>query len=127
MRAIYALGLDAVTPADARLQAQIDWLMAHRTGHRWSPDKATGPAMLAVCRWFARSQFDSDKYKLKIYVNDFLAKEAGNRRRAPTQSVDVPAELLKGTSPSSASASKWPAAAASPTSASWAASCPATS
>jgi len=95
VRAIYALALDAVTPADAKLQAQIDWLMAHRTGHRWSPDKATGPAMLAVCRSFVRSQFDSDKYKLTIYVNNFLAKELEIDASAPTQTVDVPAELLK--------------------------------
>ena len=95
IRAIYALGLDAVSPADAKLQAQIDWLMAHRTGHRWSPDKATGPAMLAVCRWFARSQFDSDKYKLTVYVNNFLAKELEIDKSAPTQSIDVPADLLK--------------------------------
>ncbi|HPM82478.1 MAG TPA: MG2 domain-containing protein, partial [Candidatus Anammoximicrobium sp.] len=95
VRAIYALALDAVTPAEAKLQAQIDWLMAHRTGHRWSPDKATGPAMLAVCRSFARSQFDSDKYKLTIYVNNFLAKELEIDASAPTQTVDVPAELLK--------------------------------
>ena len=59
--------------------------MAHRTGHRWSPDKATGPAMLAVCRWFARSQFDSDKYKLTVYVNNFLAKELEIDKSAPTQ------------------------------------------
>jgi len=95
VRAIYALALDAVTPAEAKLQAQIDWLMAHRTGHRWSPDKATGPAMLAVCRSFVRSQFDSDKYKLTIYVNNFLAKELEIDASAPTQTVDVPAELLK--------------------------------
>lgn len=95
VRAIYALGLDAVAPADARQQAQIDWLMAHRTGHRWSPDKATGPAMLAVCRWFARSQFDSDKYKLTVYVNNFLAKELEIDQAAPTQTLDIPADLLK--------------------------------
>ena len=51
--------------------------------------------MLAVCRWFARSQFDSDKYKLTVYVNNFLAKELEIDQSAPTQSIDIPADLLK--------------------------------
>ena len=34
----------------------VDWLLAHRTGNRWAPEKATGPAALALCRWFADSR-----------------------------------------------------------------------
>src|SRR5690606_11961315 len=51
LRAIYALALDKTTPASPRLKEQVDWLLAHRTGHRWSPDKATGPAMLVLGSW----------------------------------------------------------------------------
>jgi len=94
VRAIYALGLEKVTPSDGRLKEQIDWLMANRTGHRWSPDKATGPAMLAACRWFARSQFKQEKYKLTVFVNDLLAKELEIDADSHTQTIDVPAELL---------------------------------
>ena len=94
VRAIYALGLEEVTPSDGRLKEQVDWLMANRTGHRWSPDKATGPAMLAVSRWFARSQFKDEKYKLTVYVNDHLAKELDVDADSRTQTIDVPSELL---------------------------------
>jgi len=94
VRAIYALGLEEVTPADGRLKEQVDWLMANRTGHRWSPDKATGPAMLAVSRWFARTQFNDEKYKLTVYVNDHLAKELEVDADSRTQTIDVPSELL---------------------------------
>src|SRR5690606_6728031 len=41
LRALVALALEQLSPADAKLAAQIDWLLAHRVGHRWSPDKAT--------------------------------------------------------------------------------------
>jgi len=94
VRAIYALGLEKVTPGDGRLKEQIDWLMANRTGHRWAPDKATGPAMLASCRWFARSRFKDERYKLTVFVNDHLAKELEIDADSRTQTIDVPAELL---------------------------------
>ncbi len=94
VRSIYALALEKATAGDARLKEHIDWLMANRTGHRWSPDKATGPAMLAVCRWFARTQFNNEKYKLTVYVNDLLAKQLEIDADSRTQTIDVPSELL---------------------------------
>jgi hypothetical protein len=45
--------LQQTRPQDAQLPAHVTWLLEHRTGHRWAPDKATGPAALALCRWFA--------------------------------------------------------------------------
>ncbi len=53
VRALHALALEQLSPGAPQAQAAIDWLLAHRTGHRWSPDKATGPATLALARWFA--------------------------------------------------------------------------
>jgi len=94
VRSIYALALEKATAGDARLKEHIDWLMANRTGHRWSPDKATGPAMLAVCRWFARTQFNNEKYKLTVYVNDLQAKNLEIDADSRTQTFDVPTELL---------------------------------
>lgn len=99
LRAIFALALQKAapedgSPRDGRLRTQIDWLMEHRTGHRWSPDKATGPAMLAVCRWFARSRFEGERYKLKVFVNDLLAEELDVDASSPTQTVEIDAKLL---------------------------------
>jgi uncharacterized protein YfaS (alpha-2-macroglobulin family)/tetratricopeptide (TPR) repeat protein len=95
LRAMYALALEAVAPADAKLQAQVDWLLAHRVGHRWSPDKATGPAMLALSKWFSRTKFASEKYKLVVYVNDVLEKEIEITPDARTQTIDVSNKHLK--------------------------------
>jgi uncharacterized protein YfaS (alpha-2-macroglobulin family)/TolA-binding protein len=94
LRALYALALDKAAPSDARLAEQVDWLLAHRTGHRWSPDKATGPAMLALCDWFARTRFTGERYKLTMWVNDLKAHELEINDDARTQTFDIPANLL---------------------------------
>jgi outer membrane protein assembly factor BamD (BamD/ComL family) len=52
--------------------------------------------MLAVCRWFAETQYKDEKYKLTIFVNDVQAKELDIDDGSQTQVIDIPAELLKG-------------------------------
>lgn len=94
LRAIYALALDKTTPASPRLKEQVDWLLAHRTGHRWSPDKATGPAMLVLGSWYARTRFAGQRYQLTLYVNDLLLQTLDIREAASTQTLDVPARML---------------------------------
>ena len=69
LRALYALAVQEVSPQSPEAKESIDWLLAHRTGHRWSPDKATGPAALALCRWFAESRFEGEHYTLAVFVN----------------------------------------------------------
>jgi len=95
LRALYALALQQVTPKNATAKKLIDWLMAHRTGHRWSPEKATGPAMLAACQWFAASRFKGEHYKLNVFVNDFRAKVLEIKDDTGTVTIDVPAGLFK--------------------------------
>ena len=92
-----ALAIQEVTPKDAKAKELVDWLLAHRTGHRWSPDKATGPAAVALCRWFAESRFEGEKYKLTVFVNDVQVKVLDIDKTAETQTVVVPAALLKKT------------------------------
>jgi len=93
-RALRALALQAVSPQAPRAKELIDWLLAHRNGHRWSPDKATGPAALALCRWFADSRFEGERYKLTVWVNDHQAKILDMDGATATQVIDVPADLL---------------------------------
>ncbi len=73
----------------------VDWLLAHRTGNRWSPEKATGPAALALCRWFADSRFQGERYKLTVYVNDVRVKVLDIDPAAGSQTIDVPRRFLK--------------------------------
>jgi len=93
-RALDALALQAVSPQAPKAKELIDWLLAHRNGHRWSPDKATGPAALALCRWFADSRFEGERYKLTVWVNDHQAKILDMDGAAATQVIDVSADLL---------------------------------
>ncbi len=94
LRALYALGLEDIGSKSPKAKELVDWLMAHRTGNRWSPEKATGPAALALCRWFADSRFQGERYKLTVYVNDVRVKVLDVDPAAGSQTIDVPRKLL---------------------------------
>ena len=94
LRALYALGLEDIGSKSPKAKELVDWLMAHRTGNRWSPEKATGPAALALCRWFADSRFQGERYKLTVYVNDVRVKALDIDPAAGSQTIDVPRRLL---------------------------------
>ncbi|MEX2141126.1 MAG: MG2 domain-containing protein [Pirellulales bacterium] len=95
LRALFALGLEIANPDSAKTKEQVDWLMAHRTGHRWSPEKATGPAAMAVATWYAKTRFEDQHYKLTIFVNDLQAAVLDITEDSDTLSVHVPPHLLK--------------------------------
>jgi alpha-2-macroglobulin len=95
LRALMALALAKITPEDPKLKEQVDWLMSQRRGHRWSPEKATGPATLVICDYYARAKFETEKYQLTLFVNDLQVKQLTIEKQAETVTVDVPAKLLK--------------------------------
>ena len=95
LRALWALAVQAVAPQSPKAKELVDWLLAHRVGYRWSPDKATGPATLALAQWFAQSRFEGEKYALAVFVNDAPAKRLEVDPAAGTQSIDVPRAMLK--------------------------------
>ena len=75
------VGARANAPQLPKTKEVVDWLLAHRVGHRWSPDKATGPAALALCRWASETRFDGDRYTLKVFVNDVWPRRSTSIRR----------------------------------------------
>jgi uncharacterized protein YfaS (alpha-2-macroglobulin family)/tetratricopeptide (TPR) repeat protein len=95
IRALYAIALEQVTPTAPKLKEQIDWLVAHRAGHRWNPDKSTGPAMLALSAWYAKNHFKNEKYEIEIFVNDIRAKTLVVDDATGTQTIEIPEALLK--------------------------------
>ncbi len=95
LRALYALAIQEVSPKSPKAKELVDWLMAHRTGNRWAPEKATGPAALAACRWFADSRFTGERYKLTVFVNDVQVKVLDIDPAAGSQWIDVPRKSLK--------------------------------
>jgi len=95
LRALYALASGMVTPQAPETKQLIDWLLAHRTGHRFSPDKATGPATMALCRWSAARPGQAPAYKLAVFVNDVQARVLEVDENSGTQIIEVPDRLLK--------------------------------
>ncbi len=94
LRSLYALALMLARPQEPKTQELIDWLLAHRTDQRWSPDRATGPAMLALCRWFGQRRSPAERYRLAVSVNSQPAKVLELDASASSQVFDVPAAQL---------------------------------
>ena len=51
--------------------------------------------MLAICGWTAGQQLAADEYQLTILVNDQEVKTLEIDAKSITQSVKIPADLLK--------------------------------
>jgi hypothetical protein len=94
-RALIGLALQIAAPQSPQAKALADWLMAQRVGHRWSPEKATGPAALAVCEHFANNRFQQENYQLDVFVNDVRVQTLQITDATGTQTIEVPARLLK--------------------------------
>ncbi|HEX7449417.1 MAG TPA: tetratricopeptide repeat protein [Pirellulales bacterium] len=95
IRALHLLGLEKVSPQAAKTKELVDWLMAHRHAHRWSPDKATGPATLALADWYGRTKFDEEHYKLTVIVNNIEIGVLDVTPDSRTQTLAVPPQVLK--------------------------------
>jgi len=95
VRALYLLALQQIAPADAQVKRTADWLLAHRTGVRWSPERATGPAALALGNYYGQARFAGEKYKLSVFVNDERVAELDiDPAVAASRVIEVPANLL---------------------------------
>jgi alpha-2-macroglobulin len=100
LRALYLAALNELDPKGKTAAPLADWLMSARIGSRWRPEKANGPALLALADWFGRTQFAEEKYTLTIRVNDkevetFTVEPAN----VPARTVKVPAKLLAAKGP----------------------------
>jgi len=94
VRALYLMALNAVAPGDAKAKEVADRLLAQRAGARWAPERATGPAVVALGDYFATARFAAEHYKLKVFVNDEQVAEMDMDGAAGSRVVDVPKELL---------------------------------
>ncbi|MHC2069702.1 tetratricopeptide repeat protein [Bremerella sp. T1] len=94
-QALYALCVLATQPKSPEMTKVATQVLKARQGHRWHPDKATGPAMMAVCGWTAGKAMAADEYKLTILVNDQEVKTLNIDAKSITQTVEIPADLLK--------------------------------
>ncbi|UUO05786.1 tetratricopeptide repeat protein [Blastopirellula sp. J2-11] len=93
-RGLYALCLYKMAPQQEELRKEVEWLMQHRCGSRWTPEKAVGPIMLAVCGYNATKQLAADAYDLTVIVNDKPLKTLKFDANSTTQTLEVPVESL---------------------------------
>lgn len=95
LRALYLLATQELFPADKSAAQTAAWLMAARRGFRWNPEKANGPAMMALAGWFSQKKFSSEKYKLTVQVNNKNVETIEvDPAVDPTHQISVPANVL---------------------------------
>ena len=92
-----ALALLSLDPASPQAKALIETILSQRSGPRWTPEKVTGPAVLATATWLAKERSTEGPCRLAIAVNGKPVKTLDLDPQGPTQTVDVPlAMLVKG-------------------------------
>ena len=95
LRALYLLAIEEIQPTSDKGAKLADWLLAARQGSRWRPDKANGPAVAALARWFRQVKPSNEKYTLTVYVNDHrLETLAVNPSTDASRRLEVPADML---------------------------------
>lgn len=94
LRALAAYAAAQLDPRSERTKQWCEWLLSHRSGNRWSPDKATGPAALALGRHYATQEHSASEYQLTVYVNDQKVETFKIDPATALQTVYVPAKLL---------------------------------
>ncbi|MCA9263196.1 MAG: tetratricopeptide repeat protein [Planctomycetales bacterium] len=95
LHALYAIALQVVQPRDQRIEREVNWLLGHRQGHRWGPDKATGPATWAASQWFAQSRFATEDYRVEVQVNGQRVDDVEFKKDSQTATLVVPANYIQ--------------------------------
>ncbi|MEK6238396.1 MAG: tetratricopeptide repeat protein [Planctomycetales bacterium] len=94
VRALLAVGLMMTQSKSPAAKQAVEWLMSRRQGSRWTPDAATGPAVLALSQWQAASGHEQERYRLTVFVNDKQVAVLEIEEDTETQTIQVPAEML---------------------------------
>ena len=82
-------------PQAPELDGAVAWLLAHRAGTGWQPNKAKGPALAALASYYGRAAAAEDRYKLTVTVNDSQVAELNVIGSAEGQAIAVPRKVLK--------------------------------
>ncbi len=93
-QAVTALALLGLDPASTQAKGLIENILSQRSGLCWTPERATGPAVLAVAAALAKEKTPAGPYHLSIVVNGKPVKTLDLDPQGPTQTVDVPMAML---------------------------------
>ncbi len=92
---LVALAYAQARPQASQLDAAVEWLLAHRQGFGWQPQKAKGPALAALGAYYGRGRSAEDRYTLAVTVNDEEVYRAQIQGSAEGKAVLVPRKALK--------------------------------
>ena len=93
--ALVALAYARVRPQAPELDGAVAWLLAHRAGTGWQPNKAKGPALAALASYYGRAARAEDRFKLTVTVNDTQVAELNVIGSAEGRAIAVPRKVLK--------------------------------
>ncbi|MDQ3813495.1 MAG: tetratricopeptide repeat protein, partial [Armatimonadota bacterium] len=96
--AIVTLALATAEPKNALLDDLAQFLWARRTGNAWQTPRSTAWTLAALIQQARTQRIAPEKYTLAISVHDKEIKRLSIDGNASTTTVDVPAEMLGGTS-----------------------------
>lgn len=94
VRALHALARYRAGVEPTKQKEAIDWLLAHRSGSRWSPEKATGPAAIVLAEWFAKHRPGGEKYQLTVVVNEYEAAKLDVDPDGAARTIEIDAKHL---------------------------------
>ena len=93
--ALATLAAEQGRPESPRVKQAVAWLMSQRRGAGWQPPKAQGPALAALCGYYAGAKRAAERYRLAIKVNDAEVKALDVTGASPTTVIEVPRSLVR--------------------------------
>jgi alpha-2-macroglobulin len=93
--ALAALAFAKARPQSPDLDAACEWLLAHRLGNGWNPEKAKGAAVAALTSFYGKAGLAEDRYRLVVTVNDAEVYRAEVIGSPEGKAVLVPRKAIK--------------------------------
>ena len=95
LKALYALALQNADPRSKKVDSLVQTLLSARHATRWAPDKATGPATMAISHWLRGAKLETERYRIELWVNEQRIEEIEFDRDAQTRVIKIPATAMK--------------------------------
>jgi hypothetical protein len=77
------------------LRELVEQVQKERVGRRWTPEKATGPAVMLLSAWYAKHRPGGERYRLLVIVNEREAAELDIDPQAAPVTIAVDRRNLK--------------------------------
>ncbi len=93
--ALATLAFTAARPQAEEVEGGASWLLAHRVGNGWSPEKARGPAVAALAASFGKAKEAGDRYRLVVSVGGAEVGRVEVLGQGESRTILVPRKLFK--------------------------------